>query len=142
MSFAQHLQLVLDPALPLPLHIDLGECSCSWKNGKFQHGLEQLQGFRRLTRDELMQLMRRLQAKPHVILLNLESQHIDGATMQEIAAAIAALSELQTLVLYGSCPAGTSPLSLLACNNSTRTTACSTTPQSPFLTRCRQRHQL
>ncbi len=112
MSFAQHLQLVLDPALPLPLHIDLGKYSCSWENGKFQllelH-VEQ-EGFRELTRDELMQLMRRLQASPHVILLNLWGQRIDGATMQEIAASIAVLSELQALVLYGACP--TSPLSL------------------------------
>ena len=66
MSFAQHLQLVLDPVLPLPLHIDLGKHSCSWENGKFalQLGLgrEQQQGFRELTRDELMQLMRRAEA--------------------------------------------------------------------------------
>ena len=111
MSFAQHLQLVLDPALPLPLHIDLGKYSCSWENGKFklQYDREQ-QGSRQLTRDELMQLMRRLQANPHVILLNLMSQGIDGATMQEMAAPIAALSELQALVLYSACP--TSPLSL------------------------------
>ena len=109
MSFAQHFQLVLDPALLLPLHIDLGDCSCSWENGKLQFGDEQ-QGFRKLTRDELMQLMRRLQANPHVILLNLMDQGIDGATMQEMAAPIAALSELQALVLWGACP--TSPLSL------------------------------
>ena len=108
--FAQHFQLVLDPALPLPLHIDLGESSCSWENGKLQFGRGQQQGFRLLTRDELMQLMRRLQANPHVILLNLSRQGIDGATMQEMAAPIAALSELQVLVLYGACP--TSPLSL------------------------------
>ena len=108
MSFAQHLQLVLDPAFPLPLHIDLGKYSCSWENGKLQFGDQQ--GFRQLTRDELMQLMRRLQANPHVILLNLMSQGIDVATMQEMAAPIAALSELQALVLLGSCP--TSPLSL------------------------------
>ena len=109
MSFAEHLQLVLDPALPLPLHIDLGQWSCSWENGKLQLGDEQ-QGFRELTRDELMQLMRRLQTNPHVILLNLRGQDIDGATMQEMAAPIAALSELQVLVLVGACP--TSPLSL------------------------------
>ena len=109
MSFLQHLQLVLDPALPLPLHIDLGYNSFSWENGKLQDDREQ-QGFRELTRDELMQLMRRLQANPHVILLNLMNQRIDGATMQEMAAPIAALSELQVLVLWGACP--TSPLSL------------------------------
>jgi hypothetical protein len=110
MSFAQHLQLVLDPALPLPLHIDLGECSCSWESGTFELQYEQQQGFRRLTRDELMQLMRRLQADPHGILLNLTGHRIDGATMQEMSAYIAALSDLQALVLYSACP--TSPLSL------------------------------
>ncbi len=100
MSFVQHLQLLLDPALPLPLHIDLGQYSCSWENGQLQIGLRE-QGFRRLARDELMQLMRRLQANPHVILLNLCGQGIDGATMQEISASMAALSELRALVLYG-----------------------------------------
>jgi hypothetical protein len=113
MPFGQHLQLVLDPARPLPLHIDLGYYSCSWDNREFElqsgRGREQ-QGFRQLTRDELMQLMRRLQANPHVILLNLMHQGIHGAAMQEISASISALSELQVLVLYGACP--TSPLSL------------------------------
>ena len=103
MSFAQHLQLVLDHALPLPLHIDLGQYSCSWENGKLKVNFNQREGFRELSRDELMQLMRRLQASPHVILLNLTHQGIDGATMQEMAAPIAALSELQALVLGCAC---------------------------------------
>ena len=111
MSFAQHLQLALDPALPLPLHLDLGKHSCSWENGKLKVNYGQKQeGFRKLSRDELMQLMRRLQASPHVILLNLRGHGIDGATMREMAAPIAALSELQALVLTSACP--TSPLSL------------------------------
>jgi hypothetical protein len=111
MSFAQHLQLVLDPALPLPLHIDLGEYSCSWENGKLKVDYRQKQeGFRKLRRDELMQLMRRLQASPHVILLNLDGHKFDGATMREMAAPIAALSELQALVLTSACP--TSPLKM------------------------------
>ena len=105
MSFAQHLQLVLDPALPLPLHIDLGERSCSWENGKLKVNYDQNpEGFRQLRRDELMQLMRRLQASPHVILLNLWGHEIDAATMREMAAPIAALSDLQALVLVGTCP--------------------------------------
>jgi len=112
MSFAQHLQLVLDPALPLPLHIDLGKYSCSWDNGKLKVNYGQLQeGFRKLRRDELMQLMRRLQASPHVILLNLWGHGIDGATMREMAAPIAALSELQALDLTSACP--TSPLNMV-----------------------------
>jgi hypothetical protein len=111
MSFAQHLQLVLDPALPLPLHIDLGKCSYSWENGKLKVIFNQREGFRELSRDELMQLMRRLQASPHVILLNLNGHGIDDAMMREMAAPIAALSELQALVLTSACP--TSPLKMV-----------------------------
>ena len=112
MSFAQHLQLVLDPALPLPLHIDLGQYSCSWENGKLKNGLQE--GFRKLRRDELMQLMRRLQASPHVILLNLNGHRCGAATMREMAAAIAALSELQALVLSSACPTSPSGLATTA----------------------------
>jgi hypothetical protein len=79
MSFAQHLQLALDPALPLPLQIYLGEYSCSWENGKLEFNYQQKQkGFRKLSRDELMQLMRRLQASPHAILLNLIGHKCDA----------------------------------------------------------------
>ncbi len=105
MSFAQRLQLALNPALPLPLHIDLGEYSCSWENKKIKINLGQKQeGFRRLSHDELMQLMRRLQANSHIVFVNLWGHGIDDATMQEMSAAIAALSELQVLVLGGACP--------------------------------------
>ena len=95
--FTEQLQLALDPHNP-NLHIDLGEYSCSGKN---QWSATQQHGFRKLTRKELMQLMRRLRANPNVVLLNLMRQGIDGATMQVIAAAIAALSELQVLLLAG-----------------------------------------
>jgi len=99
--FTQHLQLLLDPASTLPLHLNLGKYSCSWENGKFKEANSSQPGFRILARDELMQLMRRLQASPHVILLNLMGHEIDAATMREMAAPIAALSELQALVLVG-----------------------------------------
>jgi hypothetical protein len=102
MSFAQLLQLALDPALPLPLHIDLGSFSRSWENGKLKMGKKQ-EGFRVLSRDELMQLMRRLQASPHVILLNFSDHACDADTMREMAVPIAALSELQALVLACTC---------------------------------------
>ncbi len=98
--FTEQLQLALDPHNP-NLHIDLGMYRFSWENGKNQWSNEQRQGFRKLTRDELVQLMRRLLANPNVILLNLMRQGIDGATMREMAAAIAALSELQVLLLVG-----------------------------------------
>ncbi len=118
--YVQHLQLVLDPALPLPLHIDLGEYSRSWANGKLKLGQFQ-EGFRELSRDELMQLMRRLQASPHVILLNLSNHACGADTMREMAAPIAALSELQALVLTGTSP----PPDATAA------------PPSPSLTHCR-----
>ena len=133
MSFAQHLQLALDPALPLPLHLDLGEHSCSWENGKLKFNFDQEQkGFRKLSRDELVQLMRRLQASPHVILLNLSGHKIDGVTMRDMAAPIAALSELQALVLRGACP--TPPINMVGLHHCTTATA---TPRSPCLTHCR-----
>ena len=99
-SFSEQLQLALDPHNP-NLQIDLGKYRFSWENGKNQFSNEQQQGFRKLTSDELVQLMRRLWANPNVILLNLMRQGINGATMQVIAAAIAALSELQVLHLGG-----------------------------------------
>jgi hypothetical protein len=134
MSFAQQLQRALDPALPLPLQIDLGKFSCSFDYGKLKVNYEQEQeGFRKLSRDELMQLMRRLQASPHVILLNLRDHGIYGARMQEMTAAIAVLSELRALVLSSACP--TSPLKMVGSSHSTTATA---TPCSPCLTHCRE----
>ncbi len=117
--FRQHLQLLLDPASTLPLHLDLGRFSCSCENGKFKiaqclklpvFGLLQFlqflqqPGFRELTRDELMQLMRRLHAAPHAVLLNLYGHDFGEAVMQEMAAPMAALSKLQALILSCTCP--------------------------------------
>jgi hypothetical protein len=107
MSFAQLLQLSLNPALPLPLHIDLGYRSCNWENGTFQWGENQTD-FTTLTRDELMRLMRRLQASPHVILLNLHDHGFGDSVMGELAAPMAALSQLQVLVLSCTRPSSSS----------------------------------
>jgi hypothetical protein len=104
MSFTQHLQLLLDPASTLPLHLDLGKYSCSWENGKFKIAQSQQPGFRRLTRDELLQLMRRLHAAPHAVLLNLNDNYFGEAVVQEMAATMTALSKLQALVLSSTCP--------------------------------------
>ena len=110
MSFTQKLQLVLDIASTLPLHIDLGYVSCSWENGMFEWAgkLERAEstqpGFRTLTRDELLQLMRRLHAAPHAVLLNLYGHNFGAAVMQEMAAPMTALSKLQVLVLCSECP--------------------------------------
>ncbi len=104
MSFTQHLQLLLDPASTLPLHLDLGWYSCSWENGKFKEANSSQPGFRILARDELLQLMRRLQAAPHAVLLNLYGHYFGEDVMQEMAAPMAALSNLQALVLSCTCP--------------------------------------
>jgi hypothetical protein len=105
MSFTQHLQLLLDPASTLPLHLDLGYNSYSWENGKFKTTIYSKQpGFRRLTLDELLQLMRRLHAAPHAVLLNLHGHFFGDGVMQEMAAPMAALSNLQALVLSRACP--------------------------------------
>jgi hypothetical protein len=104
MSFTQHLQLLLDPASTFPLHLNLGQYSCSWENGKFKVTEKEQPGFRTLDRDELMQLMRRLHAAPHAVLLNLYGHHFGEGVMQKMAAPIAALSNLQALVLSCTCP--------------------------------------
>jgi hypothetical protein len=114
MSFTQHLQLLLDPASTLPLHLDLGECSCSWENGKFKVTDKKQPGFRELTRDELMQLMRRLHAAPHAVLLNLYGHDFGEDVMEEMAALMAPLSNLQALVLTCTCPPAF-PLLHIAC---------------------------
>lgn len=50
--------------------------SCSWENGEFIWGSSP-SDFRRLTRKELMQLIRLLCAAPHVTHLNLYGHEID-----------------------------------------------------------------
>jgi hypothetical protein len=104
MSFRQKLQLVLDTASTLPLHVDLGQHSCSWENGKLEMAESRQPGFRELTRDELLQLMRRLHAAPHAVLLNLDGHRCGAAVMQKMAAPMAALSKLQVLVMSSESP--------------------------------------
>ena len=127
MSFTQHLQLLLDPASTLPLHLDLGKHSCSWVNGKFKIAQSQQPGFRRQTRDELMQLMRRLHAAPHAVLLNLNDNYFGEGVMQEMAAPIAALSKLQVLVLSCTCPPPP-PYCILRAHVNITTAAATATP--------------
>ena len=103
MSFKQKLQLVLDTASTLPLHVDLGQYSYSWEKGEIDLDAEP-PGFRKLERDELLQLMRRLHAAPHAVLLNLYGHEFGAAVMQEMAATMTALSKLQVLVLSCECP--------------------------------------
>jgi hypothetical protein len=103
MSFTQHLQQLLDPVATLALHIDLGEYSCSWQHGQLKPTQSRQPGFRKLTRDELMQLMLRLHAAPHAVLLNLFGHCFGKVMMQEISAPMAALSKLRALVLSSTC---------------------------------------
>ncbi len=127
MSFTQHLQLLLDPASTLPLHLDLGKYSCSWENGKFKDTDKQQPGFRELTRDELMQLMRRLHAAPHAVLLNLHGHNFGNGVMQEMDVPIATLSKLQALVLRCTCPP-LCPYCTLHAHVSITTAAATATP--------------
>ena len=185
MPFTPHLQLLLDPASTLPLHLDLGEHSYSWENGKFNiTSYMQQPGFRKLTRDELMQLMRRLHAAPHAVLLNLyghdfgegavhetlrsdkrhrrkkgrrsavggrrqdaedcEEQLVDnkaeGGVMQEMAAPIAALSQLQALVLSCTRPLPPICYCFLHAHVSITTAAATATPSlAPWAVFCGMR---
>ena len=127
MSFTQKLQLVLDTASTLPLHVDLGERSYSWEKGEIDFDAEP-PGFRKLTRDELLQLMRRLHAAPHAVLLNLYGHEFGAAVMQEMAATMTALSKLQVLVLSSECPP---PYPYGILHARVRITAATTTSISP-----------
>jgi len=55
--------------------------------------------------------MRRLQASPHVILLNFYYHGFGDTVVGELVAPMAALSQLQALVFAGACP--TSPLKMV-----------------------------
>ena len=102
-SFEKLLNLLLNhPSAPLPPLMELGIVGCRWLDGKFGFKKKAQKGFRKMTPDELKQVMRRLQAAPHVIiLLNLEAQRMGCKMIQEIALHITALSNLQVLGLGG-----------------------------------------
>jgi hypothetical protein len=103
MTFEKLLNLLLNhPSAPLPPLMELGIVGCRWLDGKFGFKKKAQKGFRKMTPDELKQVMRRLQAAPHVIiLLNLEAQCMGCKMIQEIAGHITALSNLQVLGLGG-----------------------------------------
>ncbi len=102
MSFEHLLGIALDATRQLPSQLHLGEYECSWENGKFKFNeQEQREGFRRLTQDELRQLVPRLHAAPldHVVFLDLYGHEMGCDMMREMAAPIAALKALQVLIL-------------------------------------------
>jgi hypothetical protein len=100
--FNDVLRRAIDPDQQLPSQLHLGKYVYSWENGKRKYEYDRA-GFRRLTPDELRQLMRRLQAVPqsHVIFLNLGGQRIGADMMREMAAIIKELKALQVLILEG-----------------------------------------
>ncbi len=101
MSFNNNLRLALDCSGQLTPELHLGEWAYSWTNRKLEWKGDQ-PGFRKLTADELRQLMRRLRAAPNrVVFLNLGGQKMGSDVMQEMAAAIATLKNLQVLILHG-----------------------------------------
>ena len=98
------LPKLLHPTSPLPTHIDLGKRSCSWQGGVFDYDWGQEQyGFRELTREEVAQLMRKLQAAPHLLLLNLKTNPSVGG---QLLVCLTALTNLQVLGLNGTCARG------------------------------------
>ena len=91
------LPQLLHPTSPLPTHIDLGKCSCSWQGGVFDYDWSRQQdGFRELTREEVAQLMRKLQAASHLLLLNL---YLNPSVGGQLHICMPALTNLQVLSL-------------------------------------------
>ena len=100
--FTDQVRLALDPSEQLPRELHLGSEGHTWTNGKL--GYYGYQSDRRkLTQDELRQLMRRLQAAPqdHVIFLDLDGQCMGDDMLREMAVIIKELKALQFLHLNG-----------------------------------------
>ncbi len=108
------LQLLLHPTADLPTLINLGERSWSLLDGKYlREGAVKQIGFRRITPDELTQLMRKLQSSPHVIVLSLNEDnrnrgHLNGR-LSEFAGCICALKSLQVLDFQSTHPPAPQP---------------------------------
>ena len=100
MSFQDNLRRSLDHNEQLPRQLHLGRFAYSWVSGKLEKKGEQA-GFRKLTEDELRQLMRRLQAAPQhlVIFLNVGFREMGEGVIREMVSAIASLKALQVLIL-------------------------------------------
>jgi hypothetical protein len=100
--YTDQVRLALDPSEQLPRELHLGTDGMTWTNGNV--GFYGHQGhFRRLTQDELRQLMRRLQAAPrdHVIFLDLGGQCMGDDMLREMLVIIKELKALQFLHLNG-----------------------------------------
>jgi hypothetical protein len=102
MSFQDNLRRSLDHIEQLPRQLHLGKHAYSWISGKLEYKGEQA-GFRKLSEDELQQLMRRLQAAPQhlVIFLNLGDHYMGEGIIRTMVPSIAALKAVQVLILKG-----------------------------------------
>ncbi len=104
MDFKDNLRLVLSPAEQLPTHINLGEVQYNYQfvNGKRVRKAKIASRFRELTKNELNQLLRKLQDTPHhhVIAFNIYKCRIGPSGCSALAQALPHLSALQELNLY------------------------------------------
>ena len=101
--YTDQVRLALDPSEQLPRELHLGTEGTTWTNGQFQWFGTLFPYSRKLTQDELRQLMRRLQAAPqdHVIFLDLGGQCMGDDMLREMAVIIKELKALQFLHLNG-----------------------------------------
>ena len=105
MDFEDNLRLVLSPAEQLPTHINLGEVQYNYQfvNGERVRQATKTSRFRKLTENELNQLLRKLQDTPHhhVIEFNIYNCCIGPSGCSALAQALPHLSALQQLNLEG-----------------------------------------
>ncbi len=119
-GFDANLSRALDSNEQLPRELHLGEYYCTWHNGKYEWDGYDYDGFRKLTKGELRQLMHRLPKAPRnsVIVLDLQGQHMGDDMMREMAAHIAALKVLQVLRLGCTYPPHSTPFVCFRCGYS------------------------
>ncbi len=105
MDFEDNLRLVLSPAEQLPTHINLGEFQYNYQfvNGKRVKQTKKTSRFRKLTENELNQLLRKLQDMPHhyVIEFNIYNCRIGPSGCSALAQALPHLAALHLLTLGG-----------------------------------------
>jgi len=102
MDFEDNLRFVLSPAEQLPTHIHLGEFDYKFMKGIRER--KESKTFRKLTENELGQLLRRLQDTPqqqHVIGFNIRGKKIGPSGCSALSQALPHLSALQELNLVG-----------------------------------------
>jgi hypothetical protein len=104
MDFEDNLRFVLSTAEQLPTHIHLSEFDYKFMEGKRERKESKTLRFRKLTENELGQLLRRLQDTPqqqHVIGFNIWGNKIGPYGCSALSQAQPHLSALQELNLRG-----------------------------------------